>query len=417
MSHPVPDTGEAPVSPDSDTCCAILKKRKAQPFFGRHPWVFESAIDSVSTPTGEEPVPGTAMELRSAEGEFIAHGLWNPHSNIRLRLYSWDPLVHISDQLLAERIHAAVELRRRLFDLKSPTTGCRLIFSEGDQLSGLTVDFYGGYLLVQFTGLALYLRRDAIIGALQREMSPLGIWLRTEKGMREAEGLEAADGPVSGQPPPRPIFIEEHGVQYGVDVQQGQKTGCYLDQRDNRHAAARFASGQLLDAFCFAGGFGIAAAKQGRVSSVLGIDSSESALSIAQANAELNDVADRCRYRQGDVRQELESMAQQGTLFETIILDPPRMARTRGGLTRALKGYRRLNRLAVDVLKPGGILVTCSCSGLVSREDFRGVIADVARESHRTIQVLEQHSQPADHPICATCPDSEYLKMLICRVL
>ncbi|MEQ9411213.1 MAG: class I SAM-dependent rRNA methyltransferase [Fuerstiella sp.] len=395
----------------------ILKDRRAQPFFGRHPWVFESAIDGVETPTGTEPEPGAPVELWSGSGEFVAHGLWNSGSNIRVRLYSWDQAVPFTDTLVAERIHQAVDLRRSLFDLTSPTVGCRLFFSEGDGLSGLAVDFYGNYLLVQFTSLALYVHKKAVLDALQRELSPRGIWLRTEKGMREAEGLEATDGLVSGEAPPRPLFVEEHGIQYGVDVQEGQKTGCYLDQRDNRAAAARFLSGRVLDAFCFSGGFGIMAAVQGRADSVLGIDSSESALALAAGNAELNGIADRCEFRRGDVRGELESMAEQGVLFDGVILDPPRMARTRGGLNRALKGYRRLNLLGLDVLKPGGILVTCSCSGLVSREDFRDMIADVARQSGRTIQILEQHGQPADHPISATCPETEYLKMAICRVL
>ena len=402
---------------DTNTIRVILKDRKARPFFGRHPWVFESAIAAVETPDGNEPPPGSVAELWSAKNEFIAHGLWNSHSNIKLRLYSWDSSVHFDESLIAERIRKAVDLRRQAFDLTSPTAGCRLVFSEGDDLSGLTVDLYADYLLVQFTSLALYQYREAIIATLQAEVRPSGIWLRTEKGMREAEHLEAVDGLVSGSEPPRPLFVEEHGVKYGVDVQQGQKTGCYLDQRDNRQAAATFIHGKTLDAFCFAGGFGITAALKNGKTNVLGIDSSDAALAIARANAELNEVADQCRYERADVKAKLEEFANEGKEFDSIILDPPRMARSRGGITRALKGYSRLNLAAINVLKPGGILVTCSCSGLVSRDAFREMIAGVARTSRRPIQILEQHGQPSDHPISATCPETEYLKMLICRVL
>ena len=409
---------ESDMNDTNDIVRVVVKPRRAQPFFGRHPWVFESAIDGVESSTGDEPEAGTVVQLWSTEGRFIAHGLWNPTSTIRVRLYSWQQSEIIDEDFLATRIHDAVQLRRPLFDLKNDRTGCRLIFSEADNLSGLTVDFYGGFLLVQFTSLALYLRRDQIVGILARELAPRGIWLRTEKGMREAEGLEAVDGLIAGEEPPRPLFIDTHGIQYGIDVVQGQKTGFYLDQRDNRLAVSRYMSGRrILDGFCFSGGFGITAVKQGGATSVLGIDSSESALKLAAANAELNNVAERCEFRRGDVRTELESLKEQRTTFDAVILDPPRMARSRGGIGRALKGYSRLNLAGLGLLRPGGILVTCSCSGLVSVEAFREMISNVARTSERTIQILEQHSQPCDHPVSATCAETEYLKMLICRVL
>lgn len=410
---PVADSSAGPTA-----VRVILKPRRAQPFFGRHPWVFESAIDAVECDTGEEPSAGTIVELWSAKHDFVARGLWNPNSNIRVRLYTWIQQQAIDSDLIRQRIASAVELRCGMFDLASEKVACRLIFSESDGLSGLSVDFYGRYLLVQFTSLALFQFRDAIIEALQAEVQPLGIWLRTEKGMREAEGLEVVDGLISGQAPPRPMFMNDHGVEYGVDVQEGQKTGYYLDQRENRLSASRFTKGcSVLDAFCFSGGFGITAAVKGGASQVLGVDSSEPALALAAANAELNGVADKCQYRRGDVRAELELMVEQGTTFDVVVLDPPRMARTRGGLERAIKGYSRLNELGVAVLKRGGILVTCSCSGLVSRADFVEMISGVARATGRDIQILEQHGQPLDHPVSATCPETEYLKMLICRVL
>ncbi|MEZ6124107.1 MAG: class I SAM-dependent rRNA methyltransferase [Planctomycetaceae bacterium] len=404
--QPEPDAATEPIR-------VILKPRRAMPFFSRHPWVFDSAIDRVSS----QPEQGGPVEVWSAKNEFVAHGFWNSASNIRVRLFSWDRQQPPDDAWLDSTIRRAVSLRRSLFDLTSPVSACRLVFSEADGVSGLTGDLYGNHLLVQFTSLALYLRRDAIVASLQRELQPEGIWLRTEKGMREAEGLEAADGLITGAPPPRPLFIEENGIQFGVDVQEGQKTGCYLDQRDNRLAAAKYCRGQdVLDAFCFSGGFGITAAKVGAAASVLGIDSSEAALNLAAANAELNGVADRCRYLRGDVKAELAQMAADGRKFGTVIIDPPRMARSRSGLSRAVKGYFRLNQAALKVLKPDGILVTCSCSGLVSREAFREMLANVATISGRSIQILEQLGQPPDHPVSVSCPETEYLKVLICRV-
>ena len=395
----------------------VVRNRRAQPFFGRHPWVFVGAVDHVKGMKSEVVPPGSIVKLVNSEGRFIAWGLYNSISRIVARLYSWKLEQPLDAAFWQATIHQAVESRRAMFDLNSPDTGCRLVFSEADGMSGLTVDFYGGYLLVQFTSLALFLHRDAILSALEAEVSPRGIWLRTEKGMREAEGLDVVDGLMAGKEPPRPLFIDEFGVQYGVDVQQGQKTGCYLDQRDNRLAASRYLKGaKVLDAFCFSGGFGITALKLGGAASVLGIDSSESALVLANANAELNGVADRCQWQREDVRPALETMAGQGTLFDAVILDPPRMARTRGGMDRAVNGYVRLNQLGLQVLKPGGILITCSCSGLVSRDEFQEILAEVARQTGRDIQVLENRSQPADHPVRVTCPETEYLKVLICRV-
>lgn len=394
-----------------------IRKRKSQPFFGRHPWVFEGAIETVATEDGADLSPGMMAYVQSKEGEFIGWGLLNPASNIRVRMYAWDKEQEITDALLCERLKAAIESRRTGFDLAGGGVGCRLIFSEADQLSGLTADWYDGFLLVQFTSLALYQFRDVILQFLTRELNPQGVWLRTEKGMREAEGLEVVDGLISGQEPPRPLFIEDSGLQFGVDVQHGQKTGFYLDQRNTRRALTRYTAGhRVLDAFCFSGGFGLAAVKNGGAVSSVGIDSSEVALSLAAGNADLNGVGDRCSFRRGDVKVVLRELAEQGTQFDTVILDPPRMARTRGGLERAVRGYIKLNLQGLSVLRPGGILLTCSCSGLVSRQRFMGIVAEVSRQSGRHIRILETHGQPDDHPVSAVCPETEYLTACICRV-
>jgi 23S rRNA (cytosine1962-C5)-methyltransferase len=395
----------------------VIRDRRAQPFFGRHPWVFAGAIDQVRNAGSSALQAGSCVQLMSAQGQYIGTGLFNASSRIQIRLYSWRQGELLDGEFWDRRIASAIELRRRRFDLTNPSTACRLVFSESDLLSGLTVDFYSGYLLVQFTSLALYMHREGIIAALKRQLNPSGIWLRTEKGMREAEGLEIVDGLIFGDAPPRPLFVEEHGVRFGVDVQEGQKTGCYLDQRDNRLAVSRYTNGaRMLDAFCFSGGFGITAAKLGGAASVVGIDSSEAAISLARANGELNEVVQKCEWRKADVRVALNEMAEAGNQFDVICLDPPRMARTRGGFERAMNGYLRLNLQAIRVLRAGGILVSCSCSGLVSRAEFQEMLAEAARQSGRDIQILEFHGQPSDHPVIVTCPETEYLKMAICRV-
>ncbi|MBL8819767.1 MAG: class I SAM-dependent rRNA methyltransferase [Planctomyces sp.] len=395
----------------------VIRSRRAQPFFGRHPWIFAGAIDQVRVAPGVELKAGTEVRVLSSEGKFIAWGLFNPVSRIRVRLYSWRETQRLTPEFWKQQVERAVEGRRRQFDLKNESTGCRLIFSEADSLSGLTVDFYGGYVLVQFQSLALFEYRETLIQALEACLKPKGVWLRTEKGMREAEGLEIEDGLLKGEAPPQPLFLEENGVQFGVDVQRGQKTGYFLDQRQNRLAVCRYTQGaRVLDAFCFSGGFGITALKCGGAASVVGIDSSESALKLAAANAELNGVANRCQWKKSEVRPALSELSGQGAKFDVVILDPPRMARTRGGMDRAIQGYTRLNLDALPLIPPGGILVTCSCSGLVTRAEFVEMVGDVARQSGRDIQILETHGQPCDHPVSATCPETEYLKVFICRV-
>lgn len=397
---------------------AVIRHRRAQPFFGRHPWVFVGAIEELRTPDGQLPQPGTVVRIISHEQRFIAWGLLNPHSRIILRLYSWDESDELNEsEFWLARVTNAVNLRRRHFNLKQDGCGCRLIFSESDGLSGLTVDFYSGCLLVQFTSLALFAFRDHLLNALEQQVESSSIWLRTERGMRDQEQLEAVDGLLRGGEPPQPLFIEYNGISFGVDVQQGQKTGYYLDQRENRITASRYLhNAAVLDAFCFSGGFGITAVKHGGAASSLGVDSSESALTLAAANAELNGVANRCEWKNSDVHAALSEFQSQNRTFHGVILDPPKMARTRGGLDRALQGYRRLNLAALDVLQVGGILVTCSCSGLVSRQQFVEILGDVARTSGRDIRILEHLGHPTDHPVSATCPETDYLKVLICQV-
>lgn len=392
----------------------IIKPRRSQPFFSRHPWVFAGAIQRIES-DGTKPKPGDEVTVHSSKGEFIARGLINHNSNIRVRLYSWNDKA-LTDDFWHNHVRDAVAMRTRLFE-GSRTTGYRLIASEADGVSGLTVDRYGDWLLVQFTSLAVYQRREPIIAALNEFAKPRGIWMRTDRGVLDAEGLELEDGLVCGDEPERPLFIQQDDLRFSVDVTEGQKTGFYLDQRGNREAVASYVRGRrVLDCFCYTGGFGIAAAKLGGSTDVTCLDSSQPALEIARANAELNDVTTSCTFEKADVKTRLAELKEQGEQYDVIIMDPPKLARSRGGLERALKAYLKMNQSAVNLLPPGGILATASCSGLVSLEQFELVIAAVARETGRPIRILESRSQPADHPVSPNCPESRYLKLLICEV-
>ncbi len=390
-----------------------LKERRALPFFSRHPWVFAGAIDRVDG----EVTPGAVVTLHASDGKFIAAGLYNPHSQIRVRLYSWNEGEHLDPDFWSRRLDSAIALRHTLYGDPDSESGCRLVFSEADGLSGLIVDRYGEWLLVQFTSLALADRRAVILDLLEAKLRPRGIWLRTEKGIRESEQLELADGLARGAEPPRPLSLVENGVRYAVDVQQGHKTGFYFDQRDNRAAVARYVAGKrVLDIFCYTGGFGLTSLTVGKARQVHAVDVSESALELARKNAEANQVASAIEFVKSDAFEELERLVAAGELFDVVILDPPKLTRHRAGLSKALRGYHSLNQLAVNVLKPGGILVSCSCSGLIGRDDFVGVLAAVSQRSGRPIQILESRGQAADHPTSVHCLETAYLKCYICRV-
>ena len=263
----------------------VLKPRRAQPFYGRHPWVFVGAIAAVAG----APHDGAEVDLYSHENTWIARGLYNSNSKIRVRLYSWQPDQPLDRAFFRDRLAAAIRLRHDMLGLDRPGGACRLVFSEGDGLSGLTVDRYDRWLAVQFTALGLAQRRNLLAELLTELTGAAGIYLRTERGIGRLEGLELQDGPLSGEPPPEPISVEENGgLRFHVNLAEGQKTGFYIDQRANRQAAARFAAGRtVLDAFCYTGGFALHAARAG-ASLVEGVDSSAAALDLAWQNANLN---------------------------------------------------------------------------------------------------------------------------------
>ncbi len=409
--HPAA-AGPRETAPGFAVAQAILKPRKARPFYGRHPWVLDSAIARLDRPAAD----GHIVDLVTDAGKFVARGIFNSHSRIRVRLYTWDIGEAIDRAFWSRRLTAALALRTAL-GLEDRQAAARLVFSEADGLSGLVVDRYADWLSVQVTALGMAQRLDEIIELLVGATHPRGIFIRTEKGVAKAEGIELRDGLHWGEAPNGPVFIVENGLRFGVDLAEGQKTGFYLDQRDNRAAAARYFCGRrVLDLFCYSGAFGLNAAVHGRARDVLGVDSSQKAIALARANAELNGVTN-VRFEAADCFKTLERLASEGERLGAVILDPPKFARSRQSVDEALRAYHRLNRLAVDVLEPGGILVTSSCSGHVTREDFVYMLLGVAEQTGRDIQILEMRGAAADHPLSVTCLESEYLKCFICRVV
>lgn len=392
----------------------VLKSRRALPFFAGHPWVFQGAIQYVAG----EVAPGAEVALFSDRQEFIARGLFNPDSNIVVRLYSHDAECPLDEAFWSGRLDEALALRKDVLRWNDPQGACRLVYSEADGLSGLIVDRYGEWLLVQFTSRALATRQEQIVALLRDKLAPRGIWLRTEKGIREAENLALADGLLWGETPPRPVFIEEHGLRFGVDLIEGQKTGFFLDQRENRRAVTQYVrGGRVLDMFCYSGGFALNLLRGGCAQEATCVDVSETALALARGNAELNGLRERMQFVKADAFKHLEQLAGEGAKFEAVILDPPKMARHRKSLPEALKGYHRLNRLAVELLAPNGILVTCSCSGHVDRTMFEEMLAGVSSDAGRPLQVLESRGMSADHPVSVHCPENNYLKCYVCRVI
>ena len=392
------------------TAQVLLQPKRARPFYGRHPWVYPGAIAAVEG----NPADGEVVDLLAHGGQFVARGLYNSQSKLRVRLFTWDPNTLLDRAFFRAQLAAAIRLRRDL-GLMDPHTGCRLVNSEGDGLSGCTIDRYGGWLVVQFTSLALAQRRDLFVDLLTELLQPEGIYLRTERGIGQLEGLELQDGPLSSSPPTDPIEIDEDGLTFLVHLTEGQKTGYYLDQRDNRRAAARLAKGRrVLDAFCYSGGFGLHAARAG-ATEVFCVDQSEPALALARRNAERNGLT-QLSFVRADVVDHLDSLGSQGERFGLIVLDPPKFARDRKGIDEALRGYRRLQSLALRLLEAEGYLVTCCCSGLITPDMLEDLLAQVAGDARRAVQLLERRGPAVDHPVAVSCPESHYLKCLIARV-
>ena len=392
-----------------------LKPGKGRESLGRHPWILEAAlVESVSPPR-----LGEQVDVLGADGRWIGRGLYHPESRIRVRMYVWSQDQWIDAERFAVRIGQAIELRRQYLAGSGQVDGLRWINSEGDFLSGLVVDGFAGHLVVQVNARVLMPYLDGILGQLVEHIKPLSISLSIDEKTARSEGLEVQERLVYGQLPEGTLSLRENGLTWRVDLVGGQKTGYYLDQRENRLAASRWvpAGARVLDVCTYAGGFALTLAKLGDGASVVGVDSSARALDLGRQNAAANGILGGVEWEQADFFEALSARVDRQELFDMVVLDPPKLAGARDKVPRALAAYHRLNYLAIRCLRPGGVLVSCSCSGRVSRSDFVDVLLGAARRAGRDLQILENRGPSADHPVNIHCPETDYLKCLIGRVL
>ncbi|MBX0330338.1 class I SAM-dependent methyltransferase [Oscillochloris sp. ZM17-4] len=395
-----------------------LRPGRERPVIQRHPWVFSGAIDSVRG----DPVDGEPVDVLAPSGDWLARGLWSGSSQIRARLCTWDPNQHLDDEWLRDGIARAVSGRAGLADGEGGA--CRLVFSESDGLPGLIVDRYGDYLTVQIVTQGMEARRGALIRALADLLAPRGIYERSDADMREKEGLPPAEGLIWGEEPPAQIVVRPAAAPGSpvppphliADLRAGQKTGTYLDQSINRARVAAYCRGaDVLDCFCYSGGFSAYAARAGATGLTL-IDSSLAALDMARQNLDLNEIATPADYVEGNVFKVLRAYRAEGRRFDVIVLDPPKFAQSQGQVNHATRGYKDINWLAMQLLRPGGTLATFSCSGLISPDLFQKVVFGASVDAKRDVQIIERLGQSPDHPILLTFPESEYLKGFVCRV-
>lgn len=387
-----------------------LKPSRQFPFLARHPWVHAHAMAE----DGRDLACGQVIDLLDHDGNWIGRGAINPASRLRVRLYSFDMELQINEDLWRNRIDGAIQ-RRRLTGPFEPEGAERLIFSESDLISGLIVDRYADCLGVQFTSGALLRWKEPILDSLQAATGARSMMVRVDEKTAKHEGIEGLDAWHRGEELTAPVMFRQNGLELAVDLRSGQKTGAYLDQRLNHLTAAQYFRGKrVLDVCCYTGGFGLVAAKAG-AQSVVSIDSSQLALEEGRRSAARNGI-ESIEFREGDCFETLKQLGEQGERFDGVVLDPPRFAGSRHQIDRALRAYGRLNSLALELLPPGGVLVTCSCSGRVSRTDFLNMLVEVAKRRRRDLIVLEQRGPAPDHPFAISCPESDYLKCVIAQV-
>jgi 23S rRNA (cytosine1962-C5)-methyltransferase len=371
-----------------------------------HPWIFQKMVEK----PGTRLPGGSVVDIVDRDGQWVGRGFYNGHSRIALRVLTTDPTEAIDAAFVRRRLDRAVELRRTWLGLDPASDAYRLAHSEGDGLSGLVVDRFGSTIVLEFFAAGFYRLRQAIQDALSNHFPESRFYWFAEEHIQKQESFDCR----SPEPPP-PSVITENGVRFRVAPGSKHKTGFFLDQRDNRKALAGFCSGRrVLDLCCNTGGFAVYAKALGQAAEVVGVDLDEEALALAKQNAQLNQV--QVRFVQADLFTWLRDVLPNGERFDVVVLDPAKQTRDREAIGLALKRYLDMNRLALQAVTPGGIFLTCSCTGLVSEETFLETLRRAAWQAGRTLQVIRIAGAAADHPFLVHVPEGRYLKAIFCRV-
>ncbi len=382
-----------------------LRRGREQRVLGGHPWIFRSDIERE-----DGAADGLPVRVLTSAGRFLAMAVYNPRSQISLRILSRrdEP---IDGAFIRGRVRRAVDYRRRFADLNS----CRLIFAESDGLPAVIADKFGDVIVVQILCLGMERFKADIVDALAQELSPRGVYERNDVPVRELEGLSQQTGLLWGEVPDR-VEMQENGVRFLVDVKEGQKTGFFLDQKENRAAIAPFVPGmRVLDCFTHTGSFALHAARYG-AAEVTGVDISEHACACALENARLNGVEDRVRFECANAFDFLRAHQTAGEQYDVVILAPPAFTKTRSAVEGALRGYKEINLRGMKLTRDGGFFVTCSCSQHVTPDLFRGMLMDAQKDAHVQLRQIEWRTQGRDHPILLSSPETQYLKCGIFQV-
>lgn len=390
----------------------ILKQGREKSVLQRHPWIFSGAIQNVNG----NPGSGDTVDVISSSGQWLCYAAFSPISQIRARVWSWVKEDRVDEKFLERRINQSIKLRRDL-ELNKKTDAIRLVHGESDGLPGLIMDQYGEIVVIQSLSAGVDKWKKVITNITCKATGAATVYERSDVDVRKLEGLSEESGLLAGQHPAGEITINENNIRCLVDVQKGQKTGFYLDQRDNRLLSGRMAHGRtVLNCFSYSGGFSLHAIAGG-AESVLSIDSSSEAMAMAKRNLELNDLpSNRAEWMEEDVFQALRGLRDRGRSYDMIILDPPKFAPTAAHVAKAARAYKDINLLAFKLLKPGGLLFTFSCSGGINSDLFQKIVAGAALDANVDARIVQWMNQSADHPVLLSFPEGYYLKGLVCEV-